>query len=176
MIRPDNPLIVQSDRSLMLHTVRTLVDTKGHPVRDEGWTPRTEEHPRFAAARDALRPSPSSRAQTTCTPTASLRCRCGTRPRSDSRPRRSPRRSRSTRACRCRGARDRDGGWIARYGQLKIERRARPDGGEAFELVSNSPTRWRTCWGTAQCASCAASMPSAACGSTHCSADRSSRR
>lgn len=54
MIRPDNPLIVQSDRSLMLHTVRTVVDSKGRAVRDAQGQPVTEEHPRFAAARDAL--------------------------------------------------------------------------------------------------------------------------
>lgn len=53
-LRPDNPLIVQSDRSLMLHTVRAVVDAKGHPVKDEHGSPKTEEHPRFAAARDAL--------------------------------------------------------------------------------------------------------------------------
>jgi DNA excision repair protein ERCC-3 len=52
--RPDNPLIVQSDRSLMLHTVRALVDAKGAPVKDADGEPQTEEHPRFAAARDAL--------------------------------------------------------------------------------------------------------------------------
>jgi DNA excision repair protein ERCC-3 len=52
--RPDNPLIVQSDRSLMLHTVRTVVDERGWPLKDERGNPRTEEHPRFAEARDAL--------------------------------------------------------------------------------------------------------------------------
>ncbi len=53
-LRPDNPLIVQSDRSLMLHTVRAVVDAKGVPTKDEGGSPLTEEHPLFAAARDAL--------------------------------------------------------------------------------------------------------------------------
>ena len=53
-LRPDNPLIVQSDRSLMLHTVRALVDARGSPIKDEHGEPQTEEHPRFAAARDAL--------------------------------------------------------------------------------------------------------------------------
>ena len=53
-LRPDNPLIVQSDRSLMLHTVRAVVDGRGVPVKDEEGEPLTEEHPRFAAARDAL--------------------------------------------------------------------------------------------------------------------------
>jgi len=50
----DNPLIVQGDRSLVLHTVRTVVDGEGRPQRDAQGRPRTEEHPRFAAARDAL--------------------------------------------------------------------------------------------------------------------------
>jgi DNA excision repair protein ERCC-3 len=49
-------LIVQSDRSLMLHTVRAVVDGRGRHVRDADGAPLTEEHPRFAAARDALAP------------------------------------------------------------------------------------------------------------------------
>ena len=53
-LRPDNPLIVQSDRSLMLHTVRAVVTRSGAPKKDEHGAPLTEEHPRFAAARDAL--------------------------------------------------------------------------------------------------------------------------
>ena len=53
-LRPDNPLIVQSDRSLMLHTVRAVVDGRGVALKDEAGEPLTEEHPRFAAARDAL--------------------------------------------------------------------------------------------------------------------------
>jgi DNA excision repair protein ERCC-3 len=51
---PDNPLIVQSDRSLMLHTVRTVTDEQGRPDKDAEGRPRTVEHPRFAAARNAL--------------------------------------------------------------------------------------------------------------------------
>ncbi|MEM9382249.1 MAG: helicase-associated domain-containing protein, partial [Planctomycetota bacterium] len=51
---PTNPLIVQSDRTLMLHTVRAKVDGSGRPVRDEDGNPATEEHPMFADARDAL--------------------------------------------------------------------------------------------------------------------------
>ncbi len=51
---PDNPLIVQGDRTLMLHTVRTVVDAKGRPRKDEAGHPMTEEHPRFTEARDAL--------------------------------------------------------------------------------------------------------------------------
>jgi DNA excision repair protein ERCC-3 len=53
-LRPDNPLIVQSDRSLMLHTVRAVMDDKGRPRKDADGSPLTEEHPRFAEARDAL--------------------------------------------------------------------------------------------------------------------------
>jgi DNA excision repair protein ERCC-3 len=53
-LRPDNPLIVQSDRTLMLHTVRAVVDSEGNQAKDEKGHPVTEEHPRFAAARDAL--------------------------------------------------------------------------------------------------------------------------
>ena len=50
----DAPLIVQSDRSLMLHTVSAVVDAKGRPQKDADGNPLTCEHPRFAAARDAL--------------------------------------------------------------------------------------------------------------------------
>lgn len=55
-MRPDDPLIVQSDRTLMLHTVRTVVDDAGVPIKDAEGRPQTEEHPRFAEARDALAP------------------------------------------------------------------------------------------------------------------------
>ncbi|MEW6073319.1 MAG: DNA repair helicase XPB [Planctomycetota bacterium] len=51
---PDNPLIVQSDRTLVLHTVRAVLDADGRPAKDPDGQPRTEEHPRYAAARDAL--------------------------------------------------------------------------------------------------------------------------
>lgn len=51
---PTNPLIVQSDRTLMLHTVQARTDAAGRPVRDSDGNPETEEHPLFAAARDAL--------------------------------------------------------------------------------------------------------------------------
>ncbi len=54
MMRPDNPLIVQSDRSLMLHTVSAVVDAQGRPQKDEQGRPLTREHPRFAEARDRL--------------------------------------------------------------------------------------------------------------------------
>jgi DNA excision repair protein ERCC-3 len=51
---PDNPLIVQSDRTLILNTVRAVVDAQGRPRKDEQGRPLTEEHPRFAEVRDAL--------------------------------------------------------------------------------------------------------------------------
>jgi len=51
---PDNPLIVQGDRTLVLHTVRAKFDASGKAVKDADGRPMTEEHPRFAAARDAL--------------------------------------------------------------------------------------------------------------------------
>lgn len=53
-LQADNPLIVQGDRTLVLHTVRTKLDEKGRAARDTQGRPVTEEHPRFAAARDAL--------------------------------------------------------------------------------------------------------------------------
>ncbi|MCC7013738.1 MAG: helicase-associated domain-containing protein [Planctomycetes bacterium] len=141
MIRPDNPLIVQSDRSLMLHTVRTLVDTKGHPVRDAEGQPRTEEHPRFAAARDALaafaelEKSPDYLHTYRITPVSVWNAAAlGLT---------AEKIAATLEEYSCvpvpRRVIEDVRGWIARYGQLKIERRARPDGGEAFELVSNSP-------------------------------------
>jgi len=51
---PTNPLIVQSDRTLMLHTVRAQMGADGRPERDGDGNPLTEEHPLFTAARDAL--------------------------------------------------------------------------------------------------------------------------
>ena len=53
-MRPDNPLIVQPDRSLMLHTVRSLVDADGNLQKNSEGHPMTEEHPRYAEARDRL--------------------------------------------------------------------------------------------------------------------------
>jgi DNA excision repair protein ERCC-3 len=54
VILPTNPVIVQSDRTIMLHTVISVLDTAGRPVKDAEGRPMTEEHPLFAAARDAL--------------------------------------------------------------------------------------------------------------------------
>ena len=53
-LRPDNPLIVQGDRSLMLHTVSPVTDSEGRAVKDDEGQPMLREHPRFAEARDAL--------------------------------------------------------------------------------------------------------------------------
>ncbi|MDP6386373.1 MAG: helicase-associated domain-containing protein, partial [Planctomycetota bacterium] len=53
---PTEPLMVQSDGTLMLHTVHTVTDATGRPVKDEHGRPVTAEHPRYQAARDALAP------------------------------------------------------------------------------------------------------------------------
>ena len=53
-MRPDNPLIVQPDRSLMLHTVRSVMDADGNLQKNSEGHPMTEEHPRYAEARDRL--------------------------------------------------------------------------------------------------------------------------
>ena len=53
-LQSENPLIVQSDRSLMLHTVCAVLDANGRAARDVDGSPLTREHPRFVAARDAL--------------------------------------------------------------------------------------------------------------------------
>jgi DNA excision repair protein ERCC-3 len=138
MIRPDNPSIVQSDRSLMLHTVRAVVDDKGRPVRDAEGRPVTEEHPRFAEARDLLalfaelekspdylhtyRITPVSIWNAAATGVSFERIRavleelsCVPVPRNV--------------------LADVEA-WMRRYGLLRIEREA---GGERFELVSDDP-------------------------------------
>lgn len=51
---PENPLIVQGDRSLLLHTVKSVIGDDGRPVKDERGLPVTNEHPRYAEARDRL--------------------------------------------------------------------------------------------------------------------------
>jgi len=50
----ENPLIVQSDRTLVLHTVSNVFDEHGRVRRDDKGRPMYVEHPRFAAAREAL--------------------------------------------------------------------------------------------------------------------------
>ncbi len=52
----ENPLIVQGDRTLVLNTVRAVLDEHGRPRKDAAGRPLTEEHPRYAYARDALAP------------------------------------------------------------------------------------------------------------------------
>ncbi|MEO2146737.1 MAG: DNA repair helicase XPB [bacterium] len=53
-MRPGDPLIVQPDRSLMLHTVCNVVDSEGNVLKDDQGRPLTEEHPRYQEARDRL--------------------------------------------------------------------------------------------------------------------------
>lgn len=50
----DNPLVVQPDGSLLLHTVSTLTDGEGGLLRDDNGRPLTEPHPRFEEARSRL--------------------------------------------------------------------------------------------------------------------------
>ncbi|MDF1837009.1 MAG: helicase-associated domain-containing protein [Planctomycetota bacterium] len=52
--KPDNPLIVQPDRTLLLHTTRTLENGEGVIQRDSNGRPLTEVHPRFEEARTRL--------------------------------------------------------------------------------------------------------------------------
>ena len=53
-MKPSDPLIVQGDRSLLLHTTTSVLDEEGVPRRDAEGNPLTVEHPRFAEARDVL--------------------------------------------------------------------------------------------------------------------------
>ncbi len=135
--RADNPLIVQSDRSLMLHTVRTVVDERGWPLKDERGNPRTEEHPRFAAARDAL----SSFAELEKSPdylhtyrltAVSVWNAAALGVRADEI-------ERVLQEFACvpvpQSVIAQIRGWIERYGLLRIERE-KGDGAERFELVS----------------------------------------
>ena len=140
MPRADNPLIVQSDRTLMLHTVRAVTDSKGRPAKDAEGRPLTEEHPRFAEARDALAPfaelekSPDYLHTYRITPVSVwnaaalgvtaeqieetlLDLSCVPIPP---------------------GVVEEVRSWVARYGLLRIERRER-SGPRAFELVSDDP-------------------------------------
>lgn len=54
MPQPDNPLVIQPDGTLLLHTVQTLLDAQGEIQRDGDGRPLTEPHPRFEEARAAL--------------------------------------------------------------------------------------------------------------------------
>ena len=136
---PTNPLIVQSDRTLMLHTVQARTDAAGRPVRDSDGNPETEEHPLFAAARDALasfcelEKSPDYLHTYRITPVSVWnaaavgvgaeqiaevlhRFACVPVPRS---------------------LIEEVEGWVSRYGLLRIERVA--GAGSRFELVSDDP-------------------------------------
>ena len=53
-MHPDNPLIIQGDRTLLLHTVKAQLGEDGRPKKDEQGNPISHEHPRYAEARDAL--------------------------------------------------------------------------------------------------------------------------
>jgi DNA excision repair protein ERCC-3 len=140
MIRPDNPLIVQSDRSLMLHTVHAVVDAQGRSMKDAQGRPLTAEHPRFAAARDQLalfaelEKSPDYLHTYRITPVSIWNAAamgigadqieaildefsCVPVPR---------------------GVMSEIRSWIDRYGLLRIEKRA-STGGERFELVARDP-------------------------------------
>jgi DNA excision repair protein ERCC-3 len=142
--RADNPLIVQSDRTLMLHTVRALVDARGYPIKDAAGNPQTEEHPRYAEARDALalfaelEKSPDYLHTYRITPVSvwnaaalgvdaeevervMLEFSCVPLP---------PNLLIEVR------------GWMQRYGLLRIERVVGP-GGDRFELVSSDPEALR---------------------------------
>ena len=90
-MRPDNPLIVQPDRTLMLHTVQSCVGPDGQLLKDEEGRPLTEEHARYAEATSLVSqgdasPGPSARARrsgSTCSPTegaTSRRRRCTSGP------------------------------------------------------------------------------------------------
>jgi len=137
-LRPDNPLIVQSDRTLMLHTVRAVMDASGRPRKDGDGKPLTEEHPRFAAARDALslfaelEKSPDYLHTYRITPVSVWNAAAlGV----------TPARIEEVLdeyACLPVPATvvEEIRTWMARYGQLRIERREVGDGGEAFELVA----------------------------------------
>lgn len=140
MMRPDNPLIVQSDRSLMLHTVVAKLDASGRPMKDEQGRPMTVEHPRFAEARDALatfaelEKSPDYLHTYRITPVSVWNaCAMGLSPDGI---------VRILEDLSCvpvpRNVLTEIRGWMERYGLLRIERRS--DGGAGFELVSSSPT------------------------------------
>lgn len=142
-LRPDNPLIVQSDRSLMLHTVRAVMDAKGQPRRGPDGAPLTEEHPRFAQARDALAPfaelekSPDYLHTYRITPVSVWNAAAlGFT---------AARIAQVLEEFACvpvpRNVLTDVGEWVARYGLLRIERRPARRTGEdaAFELVSEHP-------------------------------------
>ncbi len=150
MMRPDNPLIVQSDRSLMLHTVIAEYDASGKPAKDEAGRPLTVEHPRFAEARDQLalfaelEKSPDYLHTYRITPVSVWNAAAlGVTP---------DRIEQILEDFSCvpvpRNVLAEVRGWMERYGLLRIERRT--DGGAGFELVSNSKTALQDVLGFSQ--------------------------
>jgi DNA excision repair protein ERCC-3 len=140
MMRPDNPLIVQGDRSLMLHTVIAQYDATGRPMKDELGRPLTQEHPRFAEARDQLalfaelEKSPDYLHTYRITPVSVWNAAAlGVTPE---------RIEQILEDFSCvpvpRNVLAEVRGWMERYGLLRIERRT--DGEAGFELVSHSKT------------------------------------
>lgn len=139
-MRPDNPLIVQSDRSLMLHTVSARLDERGRPMKDEAGRPLTVEHPRFAEARDQLalfaelEKSPDYLHTYRITPVSIWNAAAmGVT---------AERIEQILEDLSCvpipRNVIAEVRGWLDKYGLLRIEKRS--DGVSGFELVSRSPT------------------------------------
>lgn len=149
MMRPDNPLIVQSDRSLMLHTVSAVVDAQGRSQKDASGRPLTQEHPRFAEARDALalfaelEKSPDYLHTYRITPVSVWNAAAmGISP---------DRIEAILEDLSCvpvpRNVIQEVRGWMERYGLLRIEKRA---DGEGFELVSSQKSALQDVLGHSQ--------------------------
>lgn len=140
MMRPDNPLIVQSDRSLMLHTVVAKLDPLGRPEKDAQGRPVTIEHPRFTEARDLLalfaelEKSPDYLHTYRITPVSVWNAAAMgvTAERIET----------ILEDLSCvpvpRNVLSEVRGWLEKYGLLRIEKRS--DGASGFELVSSSRT------------------------------------
>ena len=150
MMRPGDPLIVQSDRSLMLHTVCAVVDAEGRSQKDASGRPLTQEHPRFAEARDALalfaelEKSPDYLHTYRITPVSVWNAAAmGISP---------DRIEAILEDLSCvpvpRNVLQEVRGWMERYGLLRIEKRA--DGGVGFELVSSQKSALQDVLGHSQ--------------------------
>jgi len=140
-LRPDNPLIVQSDRTLMLHTVRAVVDAAGGQAKDSDGQPLTEEHPRFAEARDALsqfaelEKSPNYLHTYRITPVSVWNAAALGLSADDIEA------TLDEFACIPvpEGVKQEVRQWVGRYGVLKIEREEREGSEPRFELVADDP-------------------------------------
>ncbi|MFT5049712.1 MAG: DNA excision repair protein ERCC-3 [Chlamydiales bacterium] len=140
---PDNPLIVQSDRTLMLHTVRIVTDSTGRPAKDPEGQPVTEEHPRFTEARDALalfaelEKSPDFLHTYRLTPVSVWNAAALGATAEEIEATLADLSCVAIPSCVIEEMRS----WVARYGLLRIERRDPRPGSEgaAFELVSADP-------------------------------------